>query len=301
MLTAALLALCPVATAPQETEDFLSGYLDFLDGVELVSPWFDGLSLGLQLERRVETMENGQWTTTGGKSTTIAVKAVRSTDGGRWLLDLTMQDSRSLLADAADAGAVAHRIAGLADGVTFSMLCDDYGVPDTVVEVETTVAALRQRRAALIAGLPAEIRPVAAELVPDHLAVVDEVIDLCEAWCIPIGYYLTEGQPLEFSYYDEPAWSVVNTSREVTYRLEEHDVLAGICKVSCDDRPGFVDSPLVERLEDAGLPGSTPLGPVIVTDWDFDLETNLPTSVKRVVLQRTGQVSTRETLTLAVR
>ncbi|QDU66582.1 hypothetical protein [Engelhardtia mirabilis] len=302
MLTAALFVLAPLVAVPQEQDSgYLPGYMDFLDGVELVSPWANGLSLELALERRMERLQVGQWTTVGGKSSTIAVDAVRSTENGRWLLDMTLSSSRSLLAAPGDDGSLAHRFAALADGVEFHLLCDEYGVPDTLVEVEGTVDALNRRRGELVAGLPADLGPVAAELAPTHDVLAAELIDLCEAWCIPIGYFLVADEPLDLEYYESPAWSVVSSTRTLTYRLEDHDELTGRCRVSCDDRPSAQDSLLTERLEDAGLAGQTPLGPIIRTEWDFDLDTSLPTRVKRVSLESTGAISTRETLTLSVR
>lgn len=274
------------------------------DDVELTVPWFEGLALTLAVERRVERLEAGAWSTVDGESSTVDVKVERQTDAGRWQLGFTARESRSLLADAGtdDAGTAdaAHGVAALTDGVAAHFLCDDYGVPDTLVEVEATVAALRGRRAALIASLEADLGPVAGALVPAPETFFERWIELGDAWCVPLGYYLVEGSPLQFDYFESPAWSALPATRSITYRIERLDRAAGLLELSCDDRPVDVDSDLAERLGDAGYAQRQSLGPVERTDWTFDLESGLPTLSRRVTLERHGDSARRVSLTVRV-
>lgn len=301
MLRTLLCALAPLAPL-QESDSgfFLPGYLDAGDGVELTSPWVEGQRFELEVERRSEVLVDGGWVTVGGARSGYTVAVAGQTELGQWLLDFTASGTRSLLEPEDRPGALAHRLAGLGDGVTVRVLCDDFGVPDTVVAPGAVTTAIQSARAELIGSLQGNAAALAAELAPHGSTHVARLLELCDAWCIPLGYYLSVSEPTEFEYYGDPNWTVDSELRAVTYRLEEFDEAAAVARVSCDDRPADLDPEFRGRLDAAGFAAGGTIGPVIRSDWSFDLDSGLPTQVRRVTLERLGATATRDSIGLRV-
>jgi hypothetical protein len=273
---------------------------------EFVEPWADGLSYRLEVDVTDELLVDGDWQVLDGYATTLALECLGFTSTGYMRMRVTARDTRSKLAPADEPGALAHRVAGLADGIGVDVLCDYWGVPERVLSYPDLSQAHAERRFGLLDALAADPATAAqASLAAALLPTVDEhaaeLIGLLDHWAIPIGYTLKVGEPLELEGVHSAPWSTVTHPIDISYRLESLDPAANLAVVSrlrtgreaADSivgvTPELVDSPaarapfLLERAR-----------------WTFDTAIGVPVEFELLELGEVDGVARRRTVELSV-
>jgi hypothetical protein len=278
---------------------------DAADGLELFEPWYPGLTLELEVERRSEQLVDGQWRLVDGFSSTWSLECGEFTSTEHMRLVLAPRTSRSLLAAPEDQDNLAHRERRLCDGLEFELLCDWYGVPERLLGYNEVAAAHAARRVALSEALrsdPASARyaALAEAHLPTFDADLERLLSIAEEWALPIGYTLTLGEPFEHEGWDWTSWSTVAQGIEFTYRLESYDPREGRAEVSrverqFDDPEGLVAT-TPELASDPGL-GLAPLA-VERSTWAFDTNTGVPIEYRSIEMRRAGVTAVRVTTTV---